>query len=73
MFDCRNHLTKYPIGGTSNPDVRLIGHTSGGFGLSWSKVNEGLLLSGSNDSRICLWDTNLTPVNHKLDFLRRYQ
>lgn len=73
LFDSRNHPTKYPVGGTSNPDVRLIGHTSDGFGLSWSKVNEGLLLSGSNDSRICLWDTNLTAVNNTLDVLETYE
>jgi WD40 repeat protein len=34
------------------------GHTKEGYGLAWSHLREGYLLSGSYDSRVCLWDVN---------------
>lgn len=42
----------------SSPLIKLTGHTKEGYGLSWSPVKPGFLLSGSYDSVICLWDTN---------------
>nr|CAD1830536.1 unnamed protein product [Ananas comosus var. bracteatus] len=38
------------------PDAVLKGHETEGYGLSWSPFREGYLLSGSYDSKICLWD-----------------
>ena len=38
------------------PDLRLLGHTREGYGLDWNPTQQGLLLSGSDDNRICLWD-----------------
>ncbi|CAA6655999.1 unnamed protein product [Spirodela intermedia] len=32
-----------------------------GYGVSWSPFKEGYLLSGSYDSKICLWDVSATP------------
>lgn len=72
IFDYRNYPNKPPIGGTSNPDLRLTGHRSDGFGLSWSNINQGSLLSGSDDSRICLWDINQTPVNKAIKAMRTF-
>lgn len=63
IFDYRNHPAEPPIGGTSRPDLRLTGHRSEGYGLSWSTINRGFLLSGSDDGRICLWDVNRAPLN----------
>uniref|UniRef100_A0A0E0M3Y9 Histone-binding protein RBBP4-like N-terminal domain-containing protein n=1 Tax=Oryza punctata TaxID=4537 RepID=A0A0E0M3Y9_ORYPU len=37
-------------------DVVLKGHEAEGYGLAWSQMKEGLLLSGSYDKKICLWD-----------------
>mmetsp|Transcript_13965 Transcript_13965/g.39531 ORF Transcript_13965/g.39531 Transcript_13965/m.39531 type:complete len:400 (-) Transcript_13965:176-1375(-) len=51
------------------PLVTLGGHSEEGYGLAWSNAQQGRLLSGSNDSRICLWDTagaagpNLAPLS----------
>ena len=30
------------------PEKKLLGHTKEGFGLNWSQLKEGYLLSGSN-------------------------
>ncbi|KAL8205852.1 hypothetical protein R6Q57_009403 [Mikania cordata] len=73
IFDYRNHPAKPPISGTSIPDVRLVGHCSGGFGLSWSTINRGFLLSGSKDAKICLWDINQTPLNKAIDALQTFE
>ena len=40
------------------PDLRLLGHTREGYGLAWNPKQLGLLLSGSDDNKICLWDIN---------------
>jgi len=34
----------------------LAGHSKEGYGLSWNPQQEGLLLSGADDSLICIWD-----------------
>ena len=48
---------------TPTPEFRLIGHEKEGYGLSWSPRERGLLLSGSDDALICMWDlsSNLVP------------
>lgn len=55
------------------PDLRLLGHTKEGYGLDWNPNQLGLLLSGSDDNKICLWDINqpdqLSPT---LDPLRKW-
>ena len=73
IFDYRNHPTRFPIGGTSNPDLRLTGHNSGGLGLSWSNIRNSYLLSSSDDSSICLWDIIGTPVNRTINALQTYK
>ena len=45
------------------PDMRLTGHSKEGYGLDWSPHDAGLLLSGSDDKRICLWDINQSNVS----------
>ncbi|XP_077246654.1 histone-binding protein MSI1-like isoform X2 [Tasmannia lanceolata] len=66
VFDCKKHPSK-PLDGTCNPDMVLNGHTQEGYGLSWSPLKEGYLLSGSNDSNICLWDISASPQAKVLD------
>jgi histone-binding protein RBBP4 len=56
VFDYSKHPSKPPQEGTCNPDLRLRGHKTEGYGLSWSPFREGHLLSGSDDAQICLWD-----------------
>ena len=35
--------------------LTMMGHTSGGGGLDWSKLDEGLLASGSGNRCVCIW------------------
>ncbi|KAJ6826340.1 putative WD-40 repeat-containing protein MSI3 isoform X2 [Iris pallida] len=42
--------------GEKGPDLVLRGHENEGYGLDWSPLKRGLLLSGAYDNRICLWD-----------------
>jgi histone-binding protein RBBP4 len=41
--------------GKVNAQIELIGHKEEGFGLSWSPHEEGCLVSGSEDTTMCLW------------------
>jgi hypothetical protein len=52
-------------------DIRLIGHSTEGYGLAWSPFLPGHLLSGSDDARICLWDVRASP--HKANRCARAQ
>ncbi|XP_058090798.1 histone-binding protein MSI1-like [Magnolia sinica] len=65
LFNCNRHPPK-PQSGSCDPDLRLKGHTNEGYGLSWSPLKEGFILSGSNDSKICLWDINTMPQDKML-------
>jgi histone-binding protein RBBP4 len=58
---CIDEVHVYHLGdgngsGKSGADVVLKGHAAEGYGLAWSPMKEGLLLSGSYDNKICLWD-----------------
>eukprot|EP00252_Welwitschia_mirabilis_P020121 TRINITY_DN4858_c0_g1_i1.p1 TRINITY_DN4858_c0_g1~~TRINITY_DN4858_c0_g1_i1.p1 ORF type:complete len:422 (-),score=96.52 TRINITY_DN4858_c0_g1_i1:169-1434(-) len=67
VFDYSKHPSKPPQDGGCNPDLRLRGHNTEGYGLSWSPFKHGHLLSGSDDAQICLWDINVTAKNKILD------
>ena len=56
VFDYSKHPSKPPADGGCAPDIRLKGHKTEGYGLSWSPFEAGHLLSGSDDAQICLWD-----------------
>ncbi|KAK9741632.1 hypothetical protein RND81_03G118400 [Saponaria officinalis] len=73
VFDYSRHPSKPPLDGTCSPDLRLRGHTTEGYGLSWSKFKHGHLLSGSDDAQICLWDISATPKNKTLDAMQIYK
>ena len=61
VFDYTKHPSKPEPGGRCNPDLRLAGHRTEGYGLAWSPHTEGRLLSGSDDAQICLWDVAGAP------------
>jgi len=69
----RTRLSKPPLDGACSPDLRLRGHSTEGYGLSWSKFKQGHLLSGSDDAQICLWDINATPKNKTLDAMQIFK
>lgn len=73
VFDYSKHPSKPPLDGACNPDLRLRGHSTEGYGLSWSHLKDGHLLSGSDDAQICLWDINATPKNNALDAKQIYK
>lgn len=62
IFDYFKH-PKTPVNDEVKPDLRLIGHTQEGYGLSWNPIKKGLLLSGSDDCKACVWDVNATNSN----------
>mmetsp|Transcript_32022 Transcript_32022/g.42438 ORF Transcript_32022/g.42438 Transcript_32022/m.42438 type:complete len:180 (-) Transcript_32022:417-956(-) len=57
IFDYFKHGT-CPTTDEVRPEMVLLGHTQEGYGLDWNPLRAGLLLSGSDDNRICVWDVN---------------
>lgn len=73
VFDYSKHPSKPPADGACNPELRLRGHSTEGYGLSWSHFKHGHLLSGSDDAQICLWDVNATPKNKALEAMQIFK
>ena len=63
VFDYSKHPSKPPADSACSPDLRLTGHISEGYGLSWSPFKKYTLLSGSDDAQICLWDLEAAGVD----------
>jgi histone-binding protein RBBP4 len=61
VFDRSKHPSKPPEESVFSPQVVCCGHTKEGYGLAWSKLKEGHLLSGSEDTTVCLWDVQSNP------------
>lgn len=55
VFDYTKHPSE-PVDSAVKCQLRLKGHTKEGYGLSWNNNVKGQLLSGSDDTTICLWD-----------------
>jgi histone-binding protein RBBP4 len=53
IFDLTKHAEAADV---FKPDITLKGHEAEGYGLAWNPNSSGLLLSGSDDAKICLWD-----------------
>lgn len=70
VFDCSKHPERDEL---CNPDLRLLGHQKEGYGLSWNLLKQGLLVSGSNDKKICLWDVSASPGNGVLQPMHVYE
>lgn len=70
VFDWPSQPAEPPVKGVAQPDVRLRGHRAEGWGLDWSPLQNGLVLSGSNDGRMCYWD--ITASSRDLEPLRTY-
>eukprot|EP00959_Pyramimonas_sp_CCMP1952_P187631 3923224-Pyramimonas_sp.AAC.1 len=66
VFDYTKHPSKPPAEGGCNPDLRLKGHKTEGYGLAWSPFCDGHLLSGSDDAQICLWDISAATKSNKV-------
>jgi len=62
IFNYHKHPNT-PANDEVKPDLRLLGHDQEGYGLAWNPLKKGLLLSGSDDCRACVWDINQTNSN----------
>ncbi|KAI6203523.1 hypothetical protein M3Y94_00566900 [Aphelenchoides besseyi] len=63
IFDCTKHPSVPPSDNSCRPQLRLRGHSNGGYGLSWNGKQEGHLLSASMDQTVCLWDIQAATAN----------
>mmetsp|Transcript_5612 Transcript_5612/g.9821 ORF Transcript_5612/g.9821 Transcript_5612/m.9821 type:complete len:433 (+) Transcript_5612:64-1362(+) len=62
VFDVSKHPSAPPPGQAQcRPQHRCTGHTQEGYGLAWSPHQEGLLVSGSDDNVVCVWDLAGSP------------
>lgn len=62
IFDYSKHTSKPPADGKCHPNLKLLGHQKEGYGLCWNRMKQGYLLSGSDDSLICMWDVSGNPM-----------
>ena len=63
LFDYSKHPSKLNPDGICRPQAILRGHSDEGFALSWHPMQHGLLLSGAQDGKMCLWDLEKTSTN----------
>ena len=56
VFDVSKHPSVPAENSKCVPEFRCTGHTTEGYGLSWSPLREWHLLSGSDDHQVCFWD-----------------
>mmetsp|Transcript_14502 Transcript_14502/g.21839 ORF Transcript_14502/g.21839 Transcript_14502/m.21839 type:complete len:445 (+) Transcript_14502:118-1452(+) len=62
VFDYSKH-DSIPRDNVCRPQHRCTGHTSEGYGLCWNPHEAGVLLSGSDDHKICMWDLREAGVD----------
>lgn len=55
VFDYSKHGS-VPVDTQCRPQHRCQGHSAEGYGLCWNPHEAGILLSGSDDQQLCLWD-----------------
>ncbi|KIM32389.1 hypothetical protein M408DRAFT_326976 [Serendipita vermifera MAFF 305830] len=71
IFDRTKHPNKPDKEGVFKPDIVLNGQTQEGFGLAWSPLKKGHIISSSTDTTVCHWDVQqfttlgspLGPIN----------
>jgi hypothetical protein len=67
---CVHAQTKHPSKPTKGdtackPELRLAGHKKEGYGLCWNPLKKGHLLSGSDDSLICVVRTSVLAITRR--------
>jgi histone-binding protein RBBP4 len=72
VFNVQNHPLRPVPDGKCRPDACLSAHVATCRSISWSPHKEGILLSGSVDSRLVLWDIIdvHNPPTHPTKYLR---
>jgi histone-binding protein RBBP4 len=66
VFDYTKHSSQPASDGVCRPQVRLGGHTDEGYGLCWNPLQEGVVVSASNDGIICMWDIESKTENKRI-------
>jgi histone-binding protein RBBP4 len=56
IFDRTKHPLSPKDDGSIKFEAELVGHTKEGFGLSWSPLLEGHLVTGNEDTTVKTWD-----------------
>jgi WD40 repeat protein len=72
IFDRTKHSSVPSSDGICNPDIKLIGHSKEGYGMSWHLKNHGHLLTASEDTTIHHWDITAFQKNKTLNPTRVY-
>jgi histone-binding protein RBBP4 len=62
LFDVNKHPARPLRGGVCIPELRLRGHKKQGYGVSWSPLHTGMLVSGADDKMICVYDISATAA-----------
>ena len=55
VFDRTKHETTAPEHGECKPNIRLKGQSKEGYGLAWSTLKSGHILSASEDTTVAHW------------------
>jgi histone-binding protein RBBP4 len=63
LFDYSKHPSTLSSDGICRPQAILRGHTDEGFALSWHPMQQGLLLTGAQDGKMCLWNVEKMSSN----------
>jgi WD40 repeat protein len=57
LYDYRFFPSTPEVNSCCKPQMRLEGHgKTDGYALSWNSKNEGIIVSGSYDGLVCVWD-----------------
>jgi histone-binding protein RBBP4 len=74
LFDRTKHSSEPERSGECKPDVKLVGQKREGFGLAWSPVRKGNILSASEDMTVCHWDvTSYTKGGNSIEPLNVFR
>ncbi|KAJ2160904.1 Histone acetyltransferase type B subunit 2 [Coemansia sp. RSA 552] len=65
IFDRTRHPSSPSSDGVCRPDIRLVGHSKEGYGVSWNPTKEGHLVSASEDTTVCMWDIKGVTKEHQ--------
>jgi len=64
LFDYLNYQSQSESNIRCFPKMKLEGHGKvDGYSLQWNSFKQGIILSGSYDSLICMWDVNRAKKN----------
>jgi histone-binding protein RBBP4 len=63
IFDLSKHPSFPTKESTFSPQGVCIGHSKEGYCMEWSKQRPGLLITGSDDATVQLWDVNAVTSN----------